>query len=464
MKDNIFTIQFKDFFQGYSPLAHIDNLTEKGNSGHASIMLNADVLNGKLTQGPTLSNLTGTLDQLIRYILDTPVSDNLTYGIGTTKVYSITATTLTAAKTITDCTEGQSIAYLKGDLFYFYNTASAGGIGKFVSPTWTDNWNTTLQKALHPVETKEDIMLFGNGRYVGTYVKATDTLTVDKLDFGTGHEVADVAFNANYWYIAVNGGTTGTNRSTGQIYLYDGAATESILADETGIGFQRIGFIYVLNGIVYVAYQDLSSTGGYHIGYVAGRQIKRLASFTGGLPTFKQKTLYKGTLLFVAGGSIWSCGAISPDLPIQISQIADGGYSTVGALAAPFGTPIVGSTESTNYRLSKFSGYDTSSYWKSIIIPTVGNRIKGYIDSVVVQTNSLGANAKAALTIEADQATRTSNSKVIETTGKMTHNFDTLGLGAVSDLRLVINFSNGNATNNAVIRNVLVKGHYLETN
>ena len=463
MAKNTFSIEFKDFFLGYSPLASLDSLTEKGNNGHASVMVNADILDGRLTQGPALANLTGTVAELIRYILDTPISNNLTYGIGTTKVYTVSATEVTAVNTITNCTEGQSIAYLKGDLFYFYNTAAGGGIGKYVSPTYTDAWDTSLQNAPHPVATKEDIMLFGNGRYVGTYIKETDTLDVDKLDFGTGHEVADVAYHSNYWYIAVNGGTTGTNRSSGQIYLYDGAATESILQDETGIGFQRIGFIYVLNGIVYVAYQDLSTTGGYHIGYIQGRQIKRLASFTGGLPTFNQKTLYKGTILFNAGGNLWSCGAVSPELPIQISQIADGGYSTVGAVAAPFGTPIVGSTESTSYRLAKFSGYTTTSSWKSIIVPLSGSRIKGYIDSIRVLTNSLGANAKATLTIEADQATSTSGSKIIETTAKQVHNFDTFGLGDISDMRVVINFSNGNATNNCIIRSILVNGHFTES-
>jgi len=53
------------------------------------------------------------------------------------------------------------------------------------------------------VAKKEDIMLFGNGRYVGTYISSTTTLAPTKLDFGADTEVADVCFHANQWWIAV---------------------------------------------------------------------------------------------------------------------------------------------------------------------------------------------------------------------------------------------------------------------
>jgi len=469
---NEFVIELRDFFQGLSPLAYLDSLTQKGNEGHASTMTNADILTGYITQGPALLDLaTGTpsaVTELINHILDIPTADSVTYGIGATKLFQITPTAVTNAgiwpHAITNCTDGESVAYLKGILYYFYNTATQGGIGAYdLVTTFDDTWTVTLEKAIHPVAVKEDIMLFGNGKYVGKYTDSDTTLTVDKLDFGDNHEIADIVYFGNYWYIAVNGGVSGTNRSTGQIYLYDGAALDAVLADETGIGSQKIGFIYVVNGIVFVAYQDLSSTNGYHIGYVLGRQIKRLASFSGGLPNFAQKTLYQSTILYVAGSSLWSCGATSPDLPSQISQIADGGYDTIGALAAPFGTPMVASTDgATNFRLAKFSGYDTLSSWKSIVIPTSAGRRKGYIDEISVLSNSLGDSAGATLTIEADQATRTSNSKTIATTGKQRHIFNNIGLGGIIDMRVCISFSTGSASNPCKIRNIVVKGHYIE--
>lgn len=472
LKDNTFVAEFKNFYQGFSPLAHLDSLTEKGNEGHASTMVNADILDGILTQGPGLENLTsgnenGAVTELIRYILDIPTSDGITYGIGTTKLFQITPTAVTANATfphaITNCTEGSSVAYLKGVLYYFYNLASSGGCGTYdLASTFTDNWSVALQKAPHPVATKEDIMLFGNGRYVGTFFDTGATLDVDKLDFGTNHEVADIIYSGNYWYVAVNGGITGTNKSTGQIYLYDGAAIDSVLADEAGVGPQRIGFMYLINGAVFVAYQDLTTTGGYSIGYIVGRQIKKLGSFTGSLPTFAQKTLFKSTILFLAGGNVWSSGAVSEELPYQVSQIADGGYATCGAIASPFGTPMVASTDNTHYRLAKFSGYDTNSSWKSVIVPTTFGRKKGYIDEITILTRALGENAAATLTVEANQGATTSSSKTIETTGKTRHIFTTLNLGDIEDFRACISFSNGNTTNPCKIRAIQIKGHWAE--
>lgn len=640
LSSNEFLVEIKDFHLGLSPLAHIDPLTQKGNNGHASTMTDAYVLDGNVTQGPGLANLTngtevGAVTEQINFIMDIPTSGNIAYAIGDTKLFQLRPTEVISDSffphTITKCAKGSSIAYMGGNIFYLYNKDSDGDIGKGtpvtntgdlsaggidgtnwtnsanayasdntyattssagliqtyktfglgVSPaqdiaadayidgievkaegkgdiagmqiavrlswdngsTWTspwkvdtanngsdttltfggptelwdhawlatectdtyfqvqiqcsdlnggttysldhlqikiyytgseitldDDWGSTipvegaaeLQKADHPVAVKEDIMLFGNGRYVGSYVQDYDRLDVDKLDFGIGTNVADVVFNANYWYIAVNSGAAGTNRTMGQIFIYDGAATESILSDETGVGLQRIGFLYVLDGVVYVAYQDLSSTGGYNIGYIVGRQIKKLASFTGSLPSFQQKTLYEHTILFVSSGGIWTCGAVSPDLPVQISQIADGGYATVGALAAPFGTPMVSSTNGTNYRLARFSGYNTSAAWKGLVVPVTANRMKGYVDSIMVLTNVLGADARCDLTIEADQATRTSNTKTISTTGKVRHIFDAFGLGDMYDFRISLSWTSGNVTNPCKIRNILVKGHRTE--
>lgn len=117
-----------------------------------------------------------------------------------------------------------------------------------------------------------------------------------------------------------------------------------------------------VNGVMYVAYQDLTATDGYKIGYVAGRQIKPLASYAGTLPTFAQKTLYKGTILFLANNEVFSCGTIDETLPIQISQFCDGGFSTVGAIGSPFGTPMISSTQSTSYKIAKLATtYDTTS-------------------------------------------------------------------------------------------------------
>ena len=480
-KDNSFVLELKNFEVGFSPVAHLDSLTERGNSGSASVMTDTDILDGLLTQGPGLAALTngiqaGAVTELINFILDIPPSSDLTYAIGPTKLFSLSSTTVTDdgtfPHTITNATDGESVASLGGSQYYFYNKTSGGDIGKYTSPsTFDDDWGSTvptgaaaLQKALHPVAVKEDIMAFGNGRYLGIYTNDNTTLAPTKLDFGVGHEVADVVFNNNFWFIAVNGGTTGSNRNIGQLFLYDGSATDSILADETGVGFQKIGFLYVVDGVVYVVYQDLSDTGGFHIGYVNGRKITQLVSFTGSLPNFAQKTLYRHTILFASSSSLWSFGSVSPDFPFQISQIADGGYSTLGAVAAPFGTPMVASTQSTSYQLAKFSGYNITAVWKSVVIPVVFGRMRGYIDEVSVLTQALGSGAAATLTIEANQAADTSATKTISGTGNTRFNFSGFGLsGSIEDLRVHIYFSNGSATNPCKVRNVQLRGHYVES-
>jgi len=479
-KSNEFTIIFDKFYQGYSPTAHLNSLTETGNTGHASAMGNVDILDPtSITQGPGLATLTagteaGAVTELISFIMDKAVSTNLTYAIGPTKLFSLSATAVTNASpfphTITNATDGESCINMGGNLYYFYNKSSGADCGKYdLASTFDDDWGSTiptgaaaLQKAPHPCAAKEDIIAYGNGRYLGIYTGGSTTLAPTKLDFGIGNQVDDVIFFANQWHIVVNSSITGTNRSQGQIYLYDGSAVSTLLNDETAVGVQRIGFIYVLNGITYVAYQDLSSTGGFQIGYISGRKIEYLRSFTGSLPSYSQKTLYKNTILFISNALVYSCGAVIPDLPVQISQLADAGFSTVGAIACPFGTPLIASSQSTSYKLAKFSGYDVTCTWRSIIIPIVKGRIKGMIDEVIVLTNNLGSSARCDLQLEYNQDVGDSGTaKQITTASRRRHIFTGFGSN-FEDFRVFLNWSNSSTTNPCSIREIQVYGHYVE--
>ena len=274
--------------------------------------------------------------------------------------------------------------------------------------------------------------------------------------------MADVAFSSNHWLIAVNYGVSGTNRNTGQVYLYEGAAISSLLSDEVAIGIQRIGFLFPVNGIVWMAYQDLSSSGGYKIGYIAGSSIKDVKHFTGTLPNFAQKTLYKNLILLLSNAKVWAAGAVIDDLPFQISQHADGGYATVGALAAPFGTPLIASTDGgSNHQLANFSGYTTSSTWKSIVVPLMQGRLLGYIDEMIVVTPELGANARCDVQLEYNQQQANSGTaKSVTGTGKRIHRFGNMNGKTVEDLNVSAVWSNGNTTNACPVRKIFVLGHY----
>ena len=330
-----------------------------------------------------------------------------------------------------------------------------------MATTFDHAWQTGLVKAtLMPSATKEDILLFGHGRYVGTYFSSTDTINKTKLDFGNNHEVADIAFHANQWLIAVNGGVSGA-RNYSQIYTYEGGATTALLSDEAAVGLQKIGFIFPDNGVIYVAYQDLTFTGGYKIGYLSGRRIEPLVHFKGSLPTYAQKTLYKNTILFLSSGLIYSAGAVIPELPFAISQLADGGYATCGALAAPFGTPFVASTDGdTNFRLAKFSGFTLASDWKSIVIPIGSGRILGHLDDIIVKTVILGANARCDMIVQYNQAGASSAAMSITGTGKTRHTFKLLKSN-LEDVRIYLNWANGHASNDCKIKDIILNGHYI---
>lgn len=475
MTDTEFAIEFSNFNEGLSPLAHLDSKTFIGNKGQAS-EIRADIISnpGFLQQSPALANLTngteaGVVDQLIRFILDRPTAADTTYAVGTTKLFKLSSTAVASGgspswpQTITDMTEGESVIRLKTNLFVFYNKASGGDIAamplstEVIDPDWGSSTDAALENAPHPSAAKEDILVFGNGRYLGVYVQGSALLDVNKLDFGEGSEVVDVVFHSNVWWIAVNYG----EGRRGQIYLYDGSAISNILSDEAGIGNQQIGFLYVHNGNVFVAYEDKTSTG-FAIGWMSGRTIKPLRYFAGTLPDHRQKTLYKNTILFVSSDDIFSCGAPVEQLPIQISDLADGGYATIGGIAAPFGTPLVASTESTTHRIAKFSGYSTDSIWKSVCVDITKDRNLGKVHTVIVATKALEANARCEITIEGNQGVSTSNTLNVTGTGLTRFVFRTITLGSVEDIRVIVNYENGNGSVTCPIRKITVLGNFTE--
>jgi hypothetical protein len=478
MADIDFVINFESFNEGLGPLAHIDTKTFVGNKGQASEM-QADVISnpGFLQQSPALVNLTngsqaGVVDQLIRFILDRPTASDTTYAVGTTKLFKLSSTTVISGgspswpQAITNMTEGESVIRLKEKLLVFYNKSSGGDIAamplatEVIDPDWgsTAEGGLALEKAPHPTAAKEDVLLFGNGRYVGVYVQGAGTLDTKKLDFGEGSEVVDIVFTSSLWWIAVNYG----EGRRGQIYVYDGSAISNQLSDEVGVGNQKIGFLYVLNGIVYVAYEDLTAVG-YTIGWISGRQLKPLRYFSGSLPNHRQKTLYKNTILFLSGENVFSFGTQVEQLPIQISNLADGGYATVGGIAAPFGVPFISSTDGlTNHRLAKFSGFSTASNWKSVFSDTTKGRYLGKISTIIVTTKALETGARADLTLEGNQGAITSNVLQIKGANKTRHVFTSVNLTAVEDLRVVISYANGSSSVNCPIRKITCLGNYTE--
>ena len=157
-------------------------------------------------------------------------------------------------------------------------------------------------------------------------------------------------------------------------------------------------------------------------------------------------------------------GAVIEELPFAMSQLADGGYATIGALAAPFGTPMVASTDGgSNHRLAQFSGFSIASTWRSIIVPVIKGRKLGFIDKIIVLTKNLATGASCSLKIEANQAQSTSSGMTITTASKRRFVFTSkdIGLGKIEDLRIFLDWSGGSASADCAIRKIIINGHYV---
>ncbi len=468
-----FHIILNKWYQGFAPTYWKNSNSEFGNPGHANAMVHCNVLDPTyLNQGFALADLTngnqtGVVDELIRFILDEGMNGGvLGFGLGSTKLFELSASTVTDdgdfPHTVTSMNEGQSIVTIGDTIYYFFNVSGAGNIGKHVrnTSTFDDDWGSTvptgaaaLLNAKHPSAGKENIILFGNGRYAGIYTGDDDTLDPTKLDFGVEKNVQDIIFHNGQWLIAVNSDNVG-NVASAQVYLYDASGVSNLLTDEMLFTIESIGWIKAVNGVVFITYVD---TNGAWLGYINGRSItplKRLPS----LPEFFQKTIFDGALLFIANSLVHSGGSLHKDLPFQLSQIAEQGHPTVGAIANSFGTPLIGSTQSTSYRLAKFSGFSIGSIWDSLIFTLLSGDELGVIDKIVVLTPILGSGARCDLTIKSNQGASTSPVMQITTSGKTRHVFKKV-INNIEDFRVALNWANGSASNACPIREIHIMGH-----
>lgn len=275
-----------------------------------------------------------------------------------------------------------------------------GDIGKYdLVTTFDDDWGSTVPSGMgglvggvpHQIIVGgNDTMYISNGRYITSYDGTT--LIPQALDLPTGTVIQSIQWMSDRLWIAANRtNLTGSNKNASSVFVWDGT-TDSWESEIKLMG--TVGGLHVKNGILYVFYQDITSTGGYKMAYVNGSSVTDLCNFTGGLPAFYQITDYKDFILWNSNGDLWAFGAGDKDLNVKTFQIADGGYSTVGCVICPFGTPIIASYESTSYKLAKFSGYDVNSSWKSTLFDITGDSKNTGIDSVRINFEKLTSGAR----------------------------------------------------------------------
>lgn len=475
------SIQISDFLGGFAPSWYnAGSYPSYGNKNHAADMTNIDITApGFMTQGPGLANLTdgtqaGAITTLVNSILDEAVTSDVTYAIGGAKLQKLSSTAVTNTgswphtidKGAVTGEDGEDVFAYQGNLYYTYNhSGSAGDIGKYdLASTFDDDWGSTVPSGAAALQGGvphqgivggNDVAYIANGRYVCSYDGTT--LIPQALDLPTGTVIQSIAWNSDrLWIVANRPSLTGSNKNTASVYVWDGT-TNSWEAEIRLMG--TAGGCHVKNGVIFIFYQDVSSTGGYKLAYVSGGSIQDIANYSGALPEFSQITDYKDYILWVSSGLIYAYGAGDKDLPVRLFQLADGGYSTVGALACPFGTPMVASTESTNYKLAKFSGYDVTCTYKTLMFDVTGETGISRIATVVWTFEQLATGASMAWslvnnkgqTIYSDTISYSklgaATSCVYELNGKITENF-----------RIEMNFATGSASNPVKVKGVKVFG------
>jgi hypothetical protein len=298
-------------------------------------------------------------------------------------------------------------------------------------------------------------MYIANGRYIATYDGTT--LIPQALDLPTGTVIQSIRWNSDRLWIAANTSSlTGANKNLASIYIWDG--TTNSWEAEIKLG-GLVGGLHLKNGVLFVFYQDITSTGGYKLGYVSGSSIVDVANYTGGLPDFYQITDYKDFIIWNSAGLIYAFGGGDRDLPTKLFQLADGGYTTVGGIVCPFGTPIIASTESTNFKLAKFSGYDVNSYWKSLMFDITAGGQTSKVQNIRINFEVLETGARVDWKL-LDNKGQTVYSDIISYSklGAVTTKFYPINGKIAENFRVEFDYASGDTAKTVAIKNIKIYG------
>lgn len=474
-------------FDGFVPGFSKNSYPSFGNKGHASDMQNVDITDPNvLTQGPGLATLTagtevGAITTLIKGMQKISIDGTNAYAVGGNKFYQFTASAVTNAgsfphtidKATVTAEDAEDVVYYDGYYFYSYNhSGTAGDVGRFDgTSTFDDDYMSTvptdaiaLQGGVphQMVVGGDDVLYIANGRYVASYSTSLATFVDQALDLPQGEVVTSLTWEHNRLYIASRKpNLVASVAAESSVYYWD--TTSSSWTYQIKVP-GKIGAIYARNGIVYLWYQDISMSGGLKLAYIDGNQIRDLAFYTGSLPEYYQISDFQTHLMWVSSGEIWLWGAIANDLPIKLSQYADGGFSTVGGITNVFGTPIVASTQSTSFNLAKFSGYDVNALWNTVLFDVNDAIHTSYIDRIIVLTEPILTGAQLDITLKSDYGvntvtTPTSIAYDVTQPNKTRWVINRKG-APVETFMLNLSWANGSATNPVKVRKIIITGRH----
>ncbi len=478
-------IEIPNGIGGFAPSHWENSYPSYGNKNMAGDMQNVEVFNPNyIRQGPGLTALTngtqaGVVNALIKRMIDYAVISGYTFAIGGARIHRISVNDTvhngitwphTIAHTGYVGISGEDITYYRGSLYYPFIHNTNGDIGKCdtLGASFDDDWGTheptgkgsLSQTDAHPTcAAGNDILYIGNGSYVSAYDGVTNILTLQALDLPSNAKIVDLVWAQNRLWVATNTpNVSGTSRSCGSIYVWNGNDTS--WDDEIRLN-GKIGSLYVKGGVVFVFYKDISFSGGYKLGYVSGSSIVDLAHYEGGVPLYYQVSEYKNQVIWNANGLIWTWGSLDKDLPVGVSQLASGGYSTGGGLAAPFGVPLTASNAAANYKVAKFSGYETSAYWKSLMFDVTGDGRKSVIDKLKFNFEKLATNARVDWTLRDNQGTVLKGGVISHTSSGGITTQDFTPKVECENFRVELNWTSGSVTNSVAIKGIKTYGHTI---
>ena len=427
-----------------------------GNKNQAGDMVNCDLTNPTyITQGKGLSAITGTVDTLMKGILDNVFAADKSAGIGGTKVYEITPTAVTS-KTIGTITGGQDIKLYAGKLYYSWDT----NIGQ-VNTDWTSadaDWFTTVAggSALTSGKVHQLLVAGTTGLLAvlnGSVVATWDGTSVDDAAFDTQDtdiELVSQVWNQNrFWFAGNKPNTSGRNEAS--IFIWDGVSPS--WDDRIRVG-GKVGALFVKNGITFVIYQKNLSEGVCTLGYCDGVQIRDVANYYGSLPAFYQITDYEDFIIWASGTKTFAWGSGDLNLNTRLFQLAPCG---TGGLANPFGTPI---TASSN-KLEKFDGYTKTCSWKSLLFDISATGRKSMIDELIINTEKIATGARVDWTLRDNKGTSLKTGTIsYATDGAITQKKFTPKCVS-ENCRLEFSWANGSTANPVSIKSAILKGHTI---
>jgi len=472
-----------DSFGGFCPSFFDNSYPYYGNKNQASAMTDCDIRDlNVLTQGAGIAALiagtqAGALDANVVSILKHATSTNVSFAIeGGALLHRISATavlnagiwphTITGTGTVT----GQDVVYYNSLLLYSYLDSTVGGqIGSYdLATTFDDDyWTVALSGTAlvagvphYMLVGGDDILAITNGQYIATLDGTTDN---DKaLDFWNNSVVVTITWNWNRYIIGVNRpNISGSNFNLSGIYTWNGTAS-SWEGDPIEVNGE-IGALYTKNGTTYCWWKDSTTTGAYNFGYINGSRLDLIRRYSGSLPNQAQVGEYDGFVAWLSSGVLNLWGSKDADLPVQFFRYMTAGYTTTpGGFACPFGTPIIGSSATTNYQLGVATGISTGARYNTMAFKMSGPNFKSQIDTIMIETEQMATGAKVDATLTYDQGKSTQSLTQIAYVSTLPTRHKILNRGPqVEDFRLDFSWANGSTTNPVKIRSVMIMGHYI---